>query len=828
MRKKYSKALALALTLGLLLTPVSNAMAATNNYESTETTTAGGEEASDSATVYGAATSNPLTKINNLAVTPENLGIPGEAHYSTSTYQTAYYARNIWDMAAIDGKVLLSMGDYGSNTGAVPIYYYTNDSTAKKECTYESNISKIGLSSEEIKRFYNINGTIYATATDPLNYADGSYYKFDSATNKWIDYHKLPMSIHCYDMVEYNGEVFFAGMVRGSGDTVVNCVQKLNTSDLGSSKAASDIKFYYADGTEFKAEWDTYKLADGTTQTYFNSEYWRTYDMFVYKGELYVAHSSTTKYTVTPESGLFKYDKQNNRFVQVSKGTDTKGFMAVTRNMTSLGYVTGVSGRTELHYPFGQKTAKAGALTVGQEAIYSEPICGAKISTSDTFVAVCNGIFKSSDVITFEKVSLGAGYENYVTRDAFEKDGKYYFLASVKNGTNNFTTAVFETDKNFTTFRRVLYFNTPSFARSFVYNDGYIYIGLGGNGRIDNLGDSEGSPYSGTLYRINLAKLIPSSSEEKTETPSTSEVTTEEKTETPSTSEVTTEEKTETPSASKVTTEEKTSTTEVTTEEKTETPSTSEVTTEQKPELPSTSEVTTEEKPELPSTSEVTEEEKPELPSTSEETTEEEKPELPSTSEETTEEAGTPEKPEEGKQTGWVKVGTKWYYFNADGSKKTGWVKDGSKWYYLNTDGTMQTGWVKDGGKWYYLNANGTMQTGWVKDGGKWYYLNGNGLMHTGWIKVSGKWYYLNASGDMAQGWIKVATKWYYLGNSGDMLTGWLKQNNIWYYLSGNGDMLNGWQKIKGKWYYFYSSGKMASNTKIGSYYVNANGEWVK
>ena len=129
MRKKYSKALALALTLGLLITPVSNAVAATNHYESTETTNAGGEEVSDSAIMYGAVTSNPLTKINNLAVTPENLGIPGETRYSTSTYQTAYYARNIWDMAAIDGKVLLSMGDYGSNTGAVPIYYYTNDST---------------------------------------------------------------------------------------------------------------------------------------------------------------------------------------------------------------------------------------------------------------------------------------------------------------------------------------------------------------------------------------------------------------------------------------------------------------------------------------------------------------------------------------------------------------------------------------------------------------------------------------------------------------------------------------------------------------------------
>ncbi|MBQ2275924.1 MAG: hypothetical protein II331_04710, partial [Lachnospiraceae bacterium] len=50
---------------------------------------------------------NLLAKIDNQEVTPEYLGIPGEAHYGTK-----YYARNIWDMAVKDGKVLLSMGDY--------------------------------------------------------------------------------------------------------------------------------------------------------------------------------------------------------------------------------------------------------------------------------------------------------------------------------------------------------------------------------------------------------------------------------------------------------------------------------------------------------------------------------------------------------------------------------------------------------------------------------------------------------------------------------------------------------------------------------------------
>lgn len=178
--------------------------------------------------------------------------------------------------------------------------------------------------------------------------------------------------------------------------------------------------------------------------------------------------------------------------------------------------------------------------------------------------------------------------------------------------------------------------------------------------------------------------------------------------------------------------------------------------------------------------------------------------------------------------TGWLKLGEKYYYLDYDGTMQTGWLKYRGAWYYLNTDGIMATGWIKEGNNWYYLNSNGSMKTGWLKEGSTWYYLGSSGVMATGWIKDGGKWYYLNGSGVMQVGWIKVGGQWYYLGNLGSMVTGWFRQNNIWYYLNGNGAMLNGWQQIRGKWYYFYSSGKMAANTKIGSYFVNSNGEWVK
>lgn len=457
---------------------------------------------------------NLLAKIDNATPTAENLGVPGLLRYAnTSDY---YYARNIWDMASVDGKLLISMGDYGSNTGSVPIYYYTNDSDQPHASTYYGPSGTVvdGLSTEEVKRFFKIDGTIYATATDPLGMAQGSYYKYDSANDKWIDYYKLPVTVHSYDMVEYDGKIFFGGMVRhaNTDDCIVACVQSLDKDKLGTSTSASNIYFYYADGTQYTAE-SYVSSYDG--KTYWRYDYWRVYDMFVFKDELYAVHSDGSSYTLNAKSGLFKYDKENNRFVQVYDGKVIKGIMSVTRNASSWTYAKndeGVYEKVDTHFGFEDNSNPIGALTIGIEPIYSEFMCGAKISTDDTFVAVCNGIFKSSNVEAtsnaFEKVPLGEGYENYVTRDAFEKDRKYYFLASEMNSTQDFTTAIFETDEKFETFRKVLSFDTPSFARSFEINGTYLYVGLGGNGRIDNLGDSTGSKYSGTIYRIDLTDLI--------------------------------------------------------------------------------------------------------------------------------------------------------------------------------------------------------------------------------------------------------------------------------------------------------------------------------
>ncbi|WP_354670014.1 hypothetical protein [Paenibacillus sp. BSR1-1] len=41
---------------------------------------------------------------------------------------------------------------------------------------------------------------------------------------------------------------------------------------------------------------------------------------------------------------------------------------------------------------------------------------------------------------------------------------------------------------------------------------------------------------------------------------------------------------------------------------------------------------------------------------------------------------------------------------------ETGWLKSGTTWYYFNTSGAMQTGKVKISGKWYTLDKNGVLK----------------------------------------------------------------------------------------------------------------------
>lgn len=182
------------------------------------------------------------------------------------------------------------------------------------------------------------------------------------------------------------------------------------------------------------------------------------------------------------------------------------------------------------------------------------------------------------------------------------------------------------------------------------------------------------------------------------------------------------------------------------------------------------------------------------------------------------------------------------------------WSYDASGWRCKNPDGSwLASTWQKlpwNGTEgWYYFNAEGYMATGWLTIDGQTYYLNPasdgtQGKMCTGWRFIDGSWRYFNEAGEGTEGamaaecWRELiweqTKEWYYFDKEGRMATGWLTADGQKYYLNPNsegtrGKMYTGWQQIDGKWYYFNeisdgTKGALATNTRIGNYYVDSNG----
>ncbi len=200
--------------------------------------------------------------------------------------------------------------------------------------------------------------------------------------------------------------------------------------------------------------------------------------------------------------------------------------------------------------------------------------------------------------------------------------------------------------------------------------------------------------------------------------------------------------------------------------------------------------------------------------------------------------------------TGFQKIGKTYYYFGTDGKAAAGWTTIKKKLYYfsksktLGTRGSAYTGWKKIGkykyyfsskglrytSRWisgkYYVDENGRLLTSCVTPDG--YIVNSSGLktkLASGWIKSGGKYYYYT-SGKKATGWKKISGKYYYFDSSGVRQKGWLTLNGAKYYLKNY--RLTGWQTIGGKKYYFKSNGKLAVNTTVDGYEIDADGVATK
>ena len=147
-----------------------------------------------------------------------------------------------------------------------------------------------------------------------------------------------------------------------------------------------------------------------------------------------------------------------------------------------------------------------------------------------------------------------------------------------------------------------------------------------------------------------------------------------------------------------------------------------------------------------------------------------------------------------------------------DGKRVRGLYESEGATYFFNEQGFMQTGWVEFAEGWRYFAEDGRMVTGWLQIGNAWYYLDPEtGLMFNDGLAIIGKstYYFYD--------WGGMASDWWYEDEAGD-----------WYFFGGSGAMKAAqWLEWKGDWYYLTESGRMAVDTEIGGYYVNASGVWA-
>ena len=217
---------------------------------------------------------------------------------------------------------------------------------------------------------------------------------------------------------------------------------------------------------------------------------------------------------------------------------------------------------------------------------------------------------------------------------------------------------------------------------------------------------------------------------------------------------------------------------------------------------------------------------------------------------------------------------TAWHYTNAKGVVQTGWQKIGGKWYYFADqvymrgpvgyrDGVMVGGrlfeidgqyeyfeksgawvkmtdsssWRRENGKLRYYKANGSYTTGWLTLDGKYYFFDSDGYMKTGWVKSGGKWYYCDPYA-VTERIYTVGDKRYYFDASGAMQTGELfkyeflseyYQYPYWLSANSDGSLYTGWRTIDGKTYYFRPAAVCGDWYQIDGkfYHFDKDGVWT-
>lgn len=105
-----------------------------------------------------------------------------------------------WDLKVHDSMLHRGAGDYDINTGMFSMWAYN----LTTQCWQYTGLSE----DEEISRFIQIDGTLFAPGTDARgDWTLGNYYRYENGM--WERFRTIPDGIHVWDMVKYDGKLFF-------------------------------------------------------------------------------------------------------------------------------------------------------------------------------------------------------------------------------------------------------------------------------------------------------------------------------------------------------------------------------------------------------------------------------------------------------------------------------------------------------------------------------------------------------------------------------------------------------------------------------------------
>ena len=336
---------------------------------------------------------------------------------------------------------MVSGGNYNDNTGPVIIKGYVRGS--------DEPINTGSLNTEQVNRFYDCGNYIVALAIDSKTWGYGDVYMKNSSANEWITQSRvLVENIHCYDMVEFEGEYFFCGSsikdIAGVGElskvsiyrssSLVCAMSKYDFEELEVVNKHGDVLTYESSIASAEYNGENYYYSLGVP---------RFYEFFAFDGELYAFYYNqySSRYDKKYDyNGLYRYDRESGRFIYDEDINDN----AIIKLFSDT-----PQDREKIQHDF---------------------------AFGDKYYFIKSGLYSTADFNSIEKVVI-EGYGDFTVRDAIFRGGKAYLLASCTKS-NFFENVVLET-ADFESFRPILHFDSDLFARSFEFCNGEFYFGLG-------------------------------------------------------------------------------------------------------------------------------------------------------------------------------------------------------------------------------------------------------------------------------------------------------------------------------------------------------------